>query len=302
MLTPVTSAGSRSGVNCSRSKAQPRERDSDLASMVLPTPGTSSISTWPRLSMAITHSSISASLPTSTRLTFRTMRSPKAATLPFSIGFPPPGLMFYLPKDNVAVRYSLPRDRQPGEPAQPTTQRAARKHHDVVDKEGDHVRGVGRPGIPHQADVHDGAGQGLHHDEADGHQHAVPDAASKRTQATGHESSHQQDPKGEQLLSGQAAAVGKQQDTARQLRQDGQDQANAGREPVESTVDAPLVGVGHPLSLRSRPRPGICAEYSPNFQLVPIRQRSRDGRGRMHASAAFAYARWDYGRVGGAQG
>src|SRR5207245_2360598 len=64
----------------------------------------------------------------------------------------------------------------------------------------------------------------------------------------------------------------------------------------------PLVGVGHPLSLRSRPRPGICAEYSPNFQLVPIRQRSRDGRGRMHASAAFAYARWDYGRVGGAQG
>src|SRR3989441_11317974 len=169
MLTPVTSAGSRSGVNCSRSKAQPRERDSDLASMVFPTPGTSSIRTWPRLSSAMTHSSISASLPTSTRLTFRTMRSPKAATLPFSIGSPPPGLIC-LPKDNVAVCDPLPGDRQPGEPAQPATQGAARKHHDVVDKESDHVRGVGHPGIPHQADVHDGAGQGLHHDEADGHQ------------------------------------------------------------------------------------------------------------------------------------
>src|SRR5712692_5125954 len=219
MLTPVTSAGSRSGVNCSRSKAQPRERDSDLASMVLPTPGTSSISTCPRLSMAITHSSISASLPTSTRLTFRTMRSPKAATLPFSIGSPPPGLMFCLPKDNVAVCDSLPGDRQPGEPAQPATQRAARKHHDVVDKESDHVRGVGHPGIPHQAD--------------------------------GHESSHQQDPEGEQLLGSQAAAVRKQHDAARQLRQDGEDQPNAGREPVESTVDAPARSRAPPQSTES---------------------------------------------------
>src|SRR5713226_2066509 len=269
MLTPVTSAGSRSGVNCSRSKAQPRERDSDLASMVFPTPGTSSISTWPRLSSAITHSSISASLPTSTRLTFRTMRSPKAATLPFSIGFPPPVLMVRLPKDNAAVRCWLPSDRQPGKPAEPAAQRPARKHHDVIDKEGDHVRTVGHPGVPHQAHVHDGAGQGLHHDKADGHQHAVPDAASKRTEAAGEESSHQKDPEGEELLGDQAAAVGEEQGAARQLRQDGEDQADAGREPVESTVDAGLLRIRHPISLRSRRRTSIWAGYCSRRRLVP---------------------------------
>jgi len=85
MLTPVTSEGSRSGVNCNRSKEQPSERASDFASMVLPTPGTSSIRMCPRLSRAITQSSISASLPTSTRLTFSTIREPSASTDPFSI-------------------------------------------------------------------------------------------------------------------------------------------------------------------------------------------------------------------------
>ena len=45
--TPVTSLGSRSGVNWMRLKLQPIERAMDFASIVLPTPGTSSISTWP---------------------------------------------------------------------------------------------------------------------------------------------------------------------------------------------------------------------------------------------------------------
>src|SRR6202162_717995 len=85
MLTPVTSEGSRSGVNWRRSQEHPRERASDLASMVFPTPGTSSIRMWPRLSSAMAQSSISALLPTSTRPTFSTIRAPRASTDPFSI-------------------------------------------------------------------------------------------------------------------------------------------------------------------------------------------------------------------------
>ncbi len=42
--TPVTSLGRRSGVNCMRRTVTPRVRARLLASMVLPTPGTSSIS------------------------------------------------------------------------------------------------------------------------------------------------------------------------------------------------------------------------------------------------------------------
>src|SRR5260370_27594526 len=99
MLTPVTSEGSRSGVNCRRSKEQPRERASDLASMVLPTPGTSSIRMWPRLSSAMAHSSISALLPTSTRPTFSTIRAPRASTDPFSICI----LVYFLFNDPVPV-------------------------------------------------------------------------------------------------------------------------------------------------------------------------------------------------------
>ena len=43
-LTPVTSEGSRSGVNWMRLTLQSMDRASALASMVLPTPGTSSMS------------------------------------------------------------------------------------------------------------------------------------------------------------------------------------------------------------------------------------------------------------------
>src|SRR6185437_13370661 len=42
-LTPVTSDGSRSGVNCSRANEQSSERASAFASIVLPTPGKSSM-------------------------------------------------------------------------------------------------------------------------------------------------------------------------------------------------------------------------------------------------------------------
>src|SRR6476646_8317206 len=46
-FTPVTSDGSRSGVNCRREKWQSSERASALASIVLPTPGKSSMIAWP---------------------------------------------------------------------------------------------------------------------------------------------------------------------------------------------------------------------------------------------------------------
>ena len=78
--TPVTSPGSRSGVNCTRSKEQPLARASALASMVLPTPGTSSMSTWPRQRRASTHSSISASFPTITVPTLSTRRVTRSCT------------------------------------------------------------------------------------------------------------------------------------------------------------------------------------------------------------------------------
>ena len=46
-VTPTTSDGSRSGVNCTRPNEQSIDAASALARLVLPTPGTSSISRWP---------------------------------------------------------------------------------------------------------------------------------------------------------------------------------------------------------------------------------------------------------------
>src|SRR3954452_18068605 len=46
-LTPVTSDGSRSGVNCRRENPQSSERASAFASIVFPTPGKSSMIRWP---------------------------------------------------------------------------------------------------------------------------------------------------------------------------------------------------------------------------------------------------------------
>src|SRR5215510_12909319 len=46
-FTPVTSEGSRSGVNCRREKEQSIERASAFASIVFPTPGKSSMIRWP---------------------------------------------------------------------------------------------------------------------------------------------------------------------------------------------------------------------------------------------------------------
>ena len=61
-LTPVTSLGSTSGVNWMRANEQSSERASARASVVLPTPGTSSTSTWPSASSATTARSTTARL------------------------------------------------------------------------------------------------------------------------------------------------------------------------------------------------------------------------------------------------
>ncbi len=79
--TPVTSEGSRSGVNWMRLKLQPIERAMRLASIVLPTPGTSSSSTWPSQSRATSSSSTTSRLPTITRSTFWKIRSANCLTV-----------------------------------------------------------------------------------------------------------------------------------------------------------------------------------------------------------------------------
>ena len=73
-LPPSTSAGIRSDVNCMRRNSSPTLAASARASVVLPTPGTSSISRWPRASSAATASSTTSRLPSSTRSTLPRIR------------------------------------------------------------------------------------------------------------------------------------------------------------------------------------------------------------------------------------
>ena len=66
MLTPVTSLGSRSGVNWMRRTVASIERARVLASIVLPTPGTSSMSRWPSASSTVTAVRTTSGLPSMT--------------------------------------------------------------------------------------------------------------------------------------------------------------------------------------------------------------------------------------------
>jgi len=68
--TPVTSEGSRSGVHCRRLQSRATDLARARASMVLPVPGTSSSSRWPRQSRVTTASSITGRLP---MMTFSTL-------------------------------------------------------------------------------------------------------------------------------------------------------------------------------------------------------------------------------------
>ena len=78
---PVTSDGNRSGVNWMRRKLQPRLRATALASIVLPVPGTSSISRWPRHRRATSVRRTSWRLPMMTRSTFAATLSPVSLML-----------------------------------------------------------------------------------------------------------------------------------------------------------------------------------------------------------------------------
>ena len=65
--TPVTSEGSRSGVNWIRRTEQSMLRASALLSIVLPTPGTSSISRCPSASITTSAEVTTSGLPSITR-------------------------------------------------------------------------------------------------------------------------------------------------------------------------------------------------------------------------------------------
>src|SRR6267142_2914920 len=70
METPVMSPGSRSLVNCTRAKERSSDRASACASVVLPTPGTSSSSRCPPAARAASASSTTSCLPFSARAMF----------------------------------------------------------------------------------------------------------------------------------------------------------------------------------------------------------------------------------------
>ncbi|COX99330.1 Uncharacterised protein [Mycobacterium tuberculosis] len=67
MVEPSRSAGSKSGVNCTRVKSSPNAAAKDRAISVLPRPGRSSMSTWPRASTAVRMSVSAERFPTTTR-------------------------------------------------------------------------------------------------------------------------------------------------------------------------------------------------------------------------------------------
>ena len=86
-FTPVTSVGSRSGVNWIRRNEQSIDRAIALASIVLPTPGTSSIRMCPSAIRAASASRISGCLPCTTFSTFCSMtRKPSANLCQSSVG------------------------------------------------------------------------------------------------------------------------------------------------------------------------------------------------------------------------
>ena len=77
---PVTSEGSRSGVNCTRPKRRPVAVANERAMSVLATPGTSSSRTCPSASSASSTSSRTSRLPTTARSTSSRIASAGAAT------------------------------------------------------------------------------------------------------------------------------------------------------------------------------------------------------------------------------
>ena len=86
MLEPSTSDGSKSGVNWILRKEQSILAASARASRVFPTPGTSSIRTWPSASRATTASRMTSGLPSTTRPTFSISRLERESSSSREVG------------------------------------------------------------------------------------------------------------------------------------------------------------------------------------------------------------------------
>src|SRR5215210_2616437 len=84
-LTPVTSDGSRSGVNWSRENEQSSDRASAFASIVFPTPGKSSMIRWPSLIRQRTHRRSVSSGAWTTRPRFSATRRMTSEACAFSV-------------------------------------------------------------------------------------------------------------------------------------------------------------------------------------------------------------------------
>src|SRR5213080_4078690 len=95
-FTPVTSDGSRSGVNCMREKETSSERASAFASIVLPTPGKSSRIRWPSLTRQSTHRRSVSSGACTTRARFSTTARIDAAESAVSTRWLPGSLTQHL--------------------------------------------------------------------------------------------------------------------------------------------------------------------------------------------------------------
>src|ERR671934_990131 len=81
METPVTSLGTRSGVHWMRRNERSSERATARASVVFPTPGTSSSRTWPSTRSAARSCSVASRFPTTTVPTWVARRSAAPRTL-----------------------------------------------------------------------------------------------------------------------------------------------------------------------------------------------------------------------------
>src|SRR5580693_1299116 len=85
MVEPSRSAGSRSGVNCTRVNPSPSAAAKDRAISVLPRPGRSSMSTWPRARTAVRISVRAERFPTTARSISSSTASQCAVVLPAGI-------------------------------------------------------------------------------------------------------------------------------------------------------------------------------------------------------------------------
>src|ERR1700730_13426505 len=203
----------------------------------------------------MTQSSTSAALPTSTRLTFSTIREPSASTDPFStcisyflFGDPVPKL------SNAASVASLPCGSTPGYTGRETPDRTSAEAQDIIDDQSKVVQ----PGRSERTNRAHGPGELLHHDEADGHDHAVPRRATRRADEPGQKPPGQQRAEGEQPLGHELASMTPdEQGATHQLNHDRDDQAQPGGEPIDPPPSArlrPRHGSGLSLSVRARRR------------------------------------------------